>query len=416
MMRVSANALFVVIIISVLCFIITGALINYSFLYKGHIYTDRTKIQLQHNIDAATTLVLHAPEKDFMNRTEAVDLFADGQDSVHIKANYWGLFTMFSLETFAPHDTLRRAFLKGRDLPQLCRSAIYLQDRDRPLAVSGITKIKGFCYLPGAGAKKTFVEDDSYHGDTIIFGKVERSSRYMPGVDSVCYDYLNKLADGVFPAGMVITELSEYVHNSFFNPTAFININGGGYLNRANIQGNVFLYASGPLTIAASCKLKDVIIVAPSVKIENGFKGNLQVIAWDSVVVQPACELTYPSAIVLLKKKYKDKPVIRIESGALVEGLLISWQDQDDQKRTLVTIEKNATLKGQVLTNGMACIKGTVNGNVTAYSFYYESKTTQYDNLLLGATIDYTALSKHFTGGYFLQTTNQTNRVLKWLQ
>lgn len=414
-MRVSANALFVVVIISVLCFIITGALINYSFLYKEHIYTDRTKIRLQHNIETATRLVLQAPETAYLNQEKSIDLFSDGQDSVHVKAHYWGLFTMFSLQAFAPHDTLQRAFMKGRDLPDFCKSAIYLQDRDRPLAVSGKTRIKGFCYLPGAGVKKTFVEDDAFHGDTIIHGQTAKSTREMPEIDSARFAYLNKLADGYLPAGMVEIPLGPEIQNSFLDPTVFVHLSGG-YLNRAAIHGNVLLYASGPLTIAASCKLQDVIVIAPFVKVEKGFKGNLQIIAWDSVVVERSCELTYPSSVVLLKKNYKNgKPVIRIESGALVEGLLTSWQDQEDQKRTVILVEKDATVKGQVLTNGMASIKGTVIGNVSAYSFYYETKTTQYDNLLLGATIDYTALSKHFMGGYFLKTTSQTNRVLKWL-
>ena len=395
----------------------TGALINYSFLYKEHIYIDRTKLRLRHNIETATRLVLQSPEKTYLNRNEAVDLFADGEDSVHIKAHYWGVFTMFSLQAFAPHDTLQRAFLKGSDLPAFCRSAIYLQDRDRPLAVSGKTRIKGFCYLPGAGVKKTFVEDDAFHGDTIIHGQTDKSTREMPEIDSARFDYLNKLADGYLPTGMIEMPLDAELENSFLTPTAFINLNSGGYMSRVKIHGNVFLYASSPVVIASSCDLQDVIVVAPSVKIEKGFKGNLQIIAWDSVIVERNCELTYPSAVVLLKKKYADnKPTIRIEAGALFEGLLISWQDQEDQKRTLVLVEKDATVKGQVLTNGMASIKGTVIGNVSAYSFYYETKTTQYDNLLLGATIDYAALSKHFIGGYFLKADGKTNRVLKWLQ
>jgi hypothetical protein len=411
-----ANALFIVLVISLLVALISSSLILVSYHYSTFHYQTRLYKKLLSNARSGINYML-AEEGDLnLNEERIIDLFGKENDSVALKRMNWGVFDLAVVRAFSGNQQVIKILEYGYKPDAESKSAIYLADLNRPLALCGNTLIRGTCYLPESGVKRDYVEGQSFMGDKLIHGETKKSANRLPELKKDITEKLLQLLDNKISSEDFV-QLEEYerdtIRHSFVQKTLLLKQTT--QLSIKNLYGNILITSDTILKISRDAYLEDVIIAARAVEIEPGFKGKLQIFVVDSALVGEDVELTYPSVIGLFKKDFKvTQPFIKMAKGAKINGILFASQSVFDLKQTLISVEKDAFIHGQIYVDGYADIQGKVHGSVFCNKFRLKTPSSLYENYLLNTTIDVTKLSPHFIGSGLLAS-EKKKRVIKWL-
>lgn len=186
-------------------------------------------------------------------------------------------------------------------------------------------------------------------------------------------------------------------------------------LTNKSYEGNMVIVSDKSVLVRSDCKMKDIIVYAPEVEIEAGFKGNLQVFSTGSITVGENVVLAYPSVIGSIIPNNGNVATVTINPGAEIYGAVFAYQEKMNKKNPLIlSIENGAVVKGSVYANGTVQLKGSVYGNLTCDKFSLKTRSGVYDNHLLNATIDQSRLSKHYIGINLVGKFDNRS-FLKWL-
>ncbi|MDF2456905.1 MAG: hypothetical protein K0R51_2898 [Cytophagaceae bacterium] len=420
--KVQAGALFVAVVIAFTIALLTTFLILMAYHFKLQARENIILKRLALNVNSSINLLL-TRETPSSGSLEELDLYGLGEDSVSIKHEYWGVYEVATAKAFSGRYALTKTVQYGYQVHDSSRVAIYLSDLSRPLSICGTTLIKGNCRLPEKGIQTTYIEGKSYNGpNELLTGKVYRSQSTLPPLNKDMLTHLNKLFDKSYMLSSAYKVLENFeadtLIQSFIDSTIVIYMGSHASISNQYFSGNIIFYADESIEVDASAVLENTILVAPAIKIKRDFKGSLQAFATDSVIVEEKCSLNYPSVIGLFKKDHQvQQPHIRIKADALVQGVLFSTQSEEvtDMLQTLITVEKDATLQGQLYADGYADIKGKVLGSVYCNKFVLKTPSSVYENHLLDAVIDYPKLSSHYIGSGLISSAKQKG-IIKWLE
>jgi hypothetical protein len=276
---VKAAALYIVIIISLLIAVISASLLTIAFYYK---LENQRKVRydgLLANLESGSAIVLSENFKE-SEEDQVLDLYGDQTDSVSLNKIKWGVFELHTVRSFELKDTLKRSFLSGTAFTD--QSAIYLSDEDRPLSVSGSTKITGDGELPKAGLKQSYVDGKPYEGKEVIYGAIKDSGREVPLLTD---EVLTAIEDYLMPMEGFEVLPNDSVENSFFNKTMIYKLATGQLNLDYSIKGKVIVVSDTTINIGTAVSLEDVQIYAPAIIVAEGFKGSCQLFARDSIVI-----------------------------------------------------------------------------------------------------------------------------------
>ncbi len=360
--------------------------------YTQRMQQDRFFMQerLVRNCDSGMTLLKADPAR--LLAPTVVDLFDDGTDSVLLSKENWGFFTVATSKAFTSNLGLPQQFQQIALLahPIKDSTALYLADKNKPLSLCGKTVIRGTAHLPRAGVKRAYINGQSYIGSQLIYGEKKRSKRTLPLLDLSAISSLleSKLSTS--------TGLNKQTTHSFEKePIVFEN--NSIYLNNYELKGQILLKANTTIQVAATSILEDVILVAPQIIIENGFKGRIQAIASDSIIVGENCEFNYPSVLCLWDKVDASSiDLIHLGAGTTLNGALIARDEDRGQKPITIRLEDSTTVHGNLYLEGVLQLKGTVHGSVYTEGFVLKTASSVYDNHILSATIDVRKRSPYY--------------------
>ncbi len=298
-------------------------------------------------------------------------------------------------------------------------TALYLADQDKPLSLCGNTLIKGTCYLPKAGVKRAYIEGQSFSGDKLIDGPVKESQREIPEINKELIKSITSFAQKAvsdIPASTGEEAGQDSIINSFENNTICIVSTGPLRIDRKVYHGNIALISRKSIKISAGADLKDIILFAPRIEIEENFSGNLQAFATDTLIVGKKCKLAYPSVMGLISKNKTGSPMLLVGEETEIAGAVFAIQEEKKDIPVLVKVilEKNAKLTGQLYTDGVLDLKGIVYGTVLCSRFILSTPSSVYENHLLNAIIDNSKLSPYYAG---IQLTKNVSvkKIVKWL-
>jgi hypothetical protein len=410
---VRANALFIVLVISLLIALISSSLILVSYHYSTIHFQARLYKRLLSNAQSGINYLL-AEEGDLnLNEEKILDLYGKEKDSISLKRMNWGIFDLAVVRAFSGNQHVIKVLEYGYKPDGETKSAIYLSDMSWPLILSGNTLIKGNCYLPKSGVKGGVIENLNFAGVKLINGEIRESKESLPTLKT---DIKNKLVDLIEKKyrmedfDLITNAESDTIRRSFAERTVLLKQHTR--LGIKNLIGNIIIVSDTILKIDRNSILEDVIIVAKAVEVENGFKGRLQIFATDSILLNSNVELQYPSVVGLLKRDIKVMhPFVKILRGCKINGVVFSTQILMDSKQPCVYLEKDALVHGLIYVDGIADIQGVVYGSVLCNKFRYKSD----ENFLVNATIDVTKLSPHFVGSGLL-ISEKKKRVIRWLE
>lgn len=410
-----ARILIYVLGISTVIATIIGALIVLNTIRQSQYQLLHQEKSLLNNVDSGIELLLDLP-----NHTASktiFDLYNTTTDSIIIEKKYWGVYTLGHLtaikHTIQGRRLIHKDLLLGGDLLDEQKSALYLTGINTPLFVGGTTQIRGDAYLPISGIKAAMINGVNYKGNKLLYGKKKNNTRFLPPrnkalIDSLLYN---------FQYSAQKTNFEQYKIYSFGENARIIS-GQDIYLDGLNLKGNIIVKADSTVIISANNKIEDILVFAPKVIIESGFKGNLQVFAKKEITVEENVFLNYPSALVLFKDLDMTdliQPKIAIGKQCKIQGVI--WLEELKINRTkgLVSIDENTLIEGQIIANGFVDLKGSVYGNISCTGFFLKTAASVYENHLFNATIDANQLNPYFISHVIFED-SKSNKIIKWLK
>lgn len=345
---------------------------------------------------------------------------------IKVIEEFWGVFLKTtSVSKIKKNTFIKQALVGGYYEPEE-RPALFLQDNNRPLVVVGITHIEGKAYLPKQGIRTGNISGTPYYGKSLVYGPSLSSKDHLPEMNTAIDMHLKELLHGTFNSGNGVVKSFEgerQLTNSFQEPTIYLLGNGSITLNEASFIGNICLISDRKITVPSQCKLKDVVLIAPEIVIQDGVKGNFQAIAKEKLTVGKNCVLSYPSTLIIRQDEKKPSTdsgalpepyQLLVDENSVINGLVVFLGNDDTPNyRTQVLIEKNAEVRGQLYCTMNTELKGTVYGSVFTKGFVANQFGSIYQNHLYNARIEEEKLPAFFAG--MLLENQKSKKVAKWL-
>jgi hypothetical protein len=409
-----ASALYVVIVIALVIAIFCASLISTAYFYRLEFQKNLQYERLLNNLNSGTALMLSINFNQY-DSDILMDLPGDETDSIGIRKEKWGAYDVATVHAFTLRDTLKKAFMMADYVNDPL--VMYVSDEDRPISISGATKITGDALLPKAGIKKAYVEGRPYSGGKILIrGTIKDSKRTLPDLNSERLTFIEQFLDDSTSSGI---SHGYSLLNSFFSSAQIIRIKkSNASLGNVTLRGKIIVLCDTILKISRNTNLQDVLVFAPSIVIENGFRGSCQLFARDSIVSGKNSVFNYPSCMGIIKlpdSETQSKVVLGINS--FFSGILFSYEKTRSDLQTQVSLGKNSRVKGEIFASGFIKMDKPVSieGKVSCNRFIIQTQTTLYENYLIDISLNRKALSKYYLSSSLFSGNKPDRRILKWL-
>jgi hypothetical protein len=409
------HALFAIFIIGALL----TTMLSMSFFQKKVAIRFDQKNRLIENIQSVTELV----ESGYpvSQNGEFLDLFNNGTDSVYLISRSWGLFNLVAVKAQRNQFSKSRTFFVGQFIDPSKRKSLYLADRNQALKLTGQTKIDGKVMLPQKGVERGYINGSNYNGEKLVYGTTSTSDKSLPEFNAALQQQnMQYLNGGLLPTDSLVAMPQPFdsLSHPFTENTIVINQSGWLFLDQLHISGNVMIRSDKAITIRNTSTLSEVLLYAPYIEIETGFKGNVQCFATDSLKVMELVHLDYPSTLAVLDdQKLNEVKKLEIGVGSIIQGQVLIYDEfVDFRKLPILALAEESIIEGEVYSNGFTEAKGTIHGSIYTRKFLLRTPSSSYENYLKDAVINSDGLSKYFLGGKLINNGEYQNSILKWVE
>lgn len=399
---IRAAALSYAIVFSLLIGLVCSGILFISSSQKRIEVTHNTKERLLFDSYSAIQLARFSDKKKNVFNHE------NGDTSKTIEIQ-WGGFTVFSTHTFHGAQFKNRSALVGeKTLQQL--PALYLPGKIGSLKLSGDTRLEGKVYVPNKKIERANIAGQSYKHDKLVFGEIFKAENDLPKLKSA----VRNLTISSFSSDLIkqAFKARDSVY-SFQDPTTlYTSLSALNIENK--ISGNVIIHSFDSIYVTSESKLKGVILVAPKIRIQSGFKGDIQAVVHESIVLEEGVVLEYPSTIVLneLAERLEDNErYVILEKGAeLRGGILVTSQKKDFRRPPSVKLNHETVVSGIVYVNGQIELHGNIIGSLFTESIRLNVGGGRYSNHLMDVIISADRVPKDFLYPSWLET-EKKNRL-----
>ncbi|MDF2432859.1 MAG: hypothetical protein JWP44_2490 [Mucilaginibacter sp.] len=414
-----ASALYIVIIIALVIGLICSSLIVAAYFYKIQYQQKIRYDKLANNLSSGVNILLAGDDTAY-NKGKTFSLFGGDADSISIEKTTWGLYDVGIVKAFIQKDTLYKTFSIGYVLDSTKWAALYLTDNDIPLSVSGKMLIKGNAYLPKAGITQANIDGKEYQGDKqMVIGHKYLSERTMPSLNK---DRLQELLLLEQKHSGDTSLKTDSMKCSYLSAVHLFSLNKKKtVLNNVKLDGNIILISDTLLIIDSSAMLNNIIVYAKSIIVKNGFHGNCQLFASDSIHIESNCKFDYPSALGILRTNASVAgtfPQITIDSNINFKGIIFTYERNKSSIGATITIGKNVVITGQIYSQSILKFtdSSVINGSVYTNSFVYKKNYKYYPNYLIDAQINVQSLSPYYLTSDLLPVAGKRKKILQWLE
>ncbi|WP_415061082.1 hypothetical protein [Flavobacterium sp.] len=338
----------------------------------------------------------------------------------------WGIFEKGWVETSYRTKKFKKIGLIGSCFKDQNTPALYLKETFKPLVLVGNTEIRGLSFLPEQGVKSGNIAGESYYGTQLIYGPTQKSGVKLPEIKKSVKVFVSKFISGEFQLANqnYIENGNTKKTNSFFNPTKYIKSSQRITLENCSLTGNIIVKSDTLVTIKKSAMVRDIIVMAPYIEIEEGFNGNLQVFSTKSIRIQKKCILNYPSALILVNQEKEvanytsPNNQIFIDSGTIVSGTVCYFSTSvENNFGTQVVLQPQSQVKGELYCEGNIEVMGWINGTLYAHQFVSNKAGSVFMNHLFNAKITSDEIQPEFAGILFQnkQQISKKKSIIKWL-
>ncbi|WP_430412797.1 hypothetical protein [Kordia sp.] len=363
--------------------------------------------------------------QDFSTARDTSFIVVDEDKNITSKyhRSYWGMFGKVYSQSKAKTKTFEKIALVSGWQTVTDRTSLYLKETNRSLILVGNTKIQGKAYLPKRGVRAGNISGNSYYGSQLIYGNILRSNETLPKLPKKLVDQIEVLQHMSLPISnedYIDIQVNKSYTNSFTKPTKTIYAKGLLAIFNVKLIGNIIVRSDTKVKIAASSVLKDVLIIAPEIEIEDNTNGVFQAIASINITIGKNCMLTYPSALVIRAEddlesnsNQEVKKHIFIDENTTIRGMICYLQDKTNNRfEPQLLVTKNTIIEGFVYCQQQMELIGSVYGSVYTSGFITKQFGSVYQNHIYKGTISSTELMDSYVGFPF---ENLDYKVAKWL-
>jgi hypothetical protein len=346
-----------------------------------------------------------------------VDLFGDGEDSVQIVRKPWGVFDAVVLTARKGpfRDTV--VAMIGSSFSPVNQAALYLTDENVPLAVNDDAQVRGAAWLPRKGDVRpaSLPLLGARRTGEPVSGKVQTSQASLPVASDSALTRLREYAslqlEKLVPPGSRPTaELTSATHSFLGQPVVWYHEKA--FTVRRAAAGQVVIVSSQRLTIEATSRLDNVLLVAPTIIVKAGFQGRVQLLARDTVLVEENCRLAYPSAVCAYGKG--KLALVSLGAGSRLQGVAIAATAVPSLLGA-VRLTPTTTVEGQIFSTGIVENCGTMRGALMCRRLLYHAVGSYFENYLVNCTLDRATLPPAFLSTRLLNP-GSSNGVITWLK
>jgi len=352
-----------------------------------------------------------------------MDLEDESFKSVTVRQDTWGAFQRISSYSKIKTFEFNKIALIGDGMPKTNRTALYLENTNKPLVVVGTTRIEGDAYLSDKGIRPGNISGQSYYGTALLYGDMKLSSQQLPQLDK---DILNTIKtyqddmDGYSNDQFFSLDTMRSYSNSFFDPVRIAYSTNAIILDYKALNGHVIVKSETSINVTTTSHLKDIILIAPKIIIDDDAKSNFQAIATDSIIVGENVQLSYPSALVLSPKKQSDSNEentntnqIIINKNSTLKGIVLSLgRKKLNNYNAQIQIKETANIHGELYCKGNVELEGTVYGSVYSSGFVAHQNGSVYQNHIYNGKILANDLTNQYVGLVF---NNGNKQIMQWL-
>lgn len=413
---IKASALHLTLVIVLVITVFLGSLIYLHFFYRSEEQRMDRWDALEQDIQAGIAMALSA---DFPHSLGDSLLLSPltWQDSLRIAKKSWGFFDAVSVYAWRGADSLKRGFLSGIQVRD--STALYIVDEDRPLSISGKAVIQGIAFIPQSGIRPAFVDGEYYQGiEKMVDGQIRESRQTFPDFETERIAIIKNLYDRVLSG---TTELPPNPDNqaTFFGKTRYAPLKAGAPLLADSVSGNRIIIADSAVNIPAGTRWEDAILIAPYIKLEDGFAGSGQFIAFDSLAVGKDVTLRYPSVVALLTADSTNTPLtMRIGENSQIQGLVLLHRKDLLEGMDMLEIHENVSVEGELVSFGLLKYTAplTVHGGVYAQRLVTQRPSSLYENYLININFENGRRHPHYIAPFFWKSDRPASqKIVKWL-
>jgi hypothetical protein len=420
--RLPSGALQFTIFVSVVIALLLAAVMLLAYTHGFFIKQSKAIIE---NIQMADSGIAALKTEDITGDTIALTLKDDKGQEVKMHLSHWGIFEKAFVETTHRKKKFVKCCLMGCGLLRTKRPALYLAETYSPLAVVGNTEIRGMAFLPQQGIRQGNISGNSYYGSQLLYGEMQKSEMELPKLK---YDHRKDLGHYLYdqqPIGKANTIpliSGSRLVNSFNDPVKVSLSAETVLLDNVSLSGNIILRSATKIVIRKNSSLKDIIVAAPVIEVEDGFKGSFQAIANTTIKIGKNCLLSYPTALILIEKEQAEVTAIPSEidnkifvgTGSEVRGSICYLKVMEKQPDHKVNIfaDTRSVIMGEIYCEGNLELKGNAIGTVYTRQFLTNEAGSIFVNHLYNVKIESDKLPEAF-GGILFENASKT--VMKWL-
>ena len=335
--------------------------------------------------------------QDELPVSKTIDLFGTGMDSVYRDVKPYGLFYSLNIQSFHGIDTISKIYLLGKKNVKKHKTALYLKNSNKVLGVCGKTKLTGDISISERGIERTYIEGQNYTGRKLFYGNKTVSKNNIPNLQSSSLLAI----ENAFSPSEVFIDFPED-KDSIIGSVKPLNLQlNKPFVLDQFIRGVVFIKSTSQLIISSNSNIRDCIIQAPSIMVENGFKGSFQGFATDSIIVGAYSNLMFPSNLILNNIKIGAQPsrIVVGEESEVSGNLALLQKALQLRNNGIITVKKGAVVNGEVYSqSGLELKECVVNGMVVTNNLYLKTRSSSYVNQLLNVEIDVSKLDSNHIG------------------
>jgi cytoskeletal protein CcmA (bactofilin family) len=416
--KVFSGALQFTIFIGVIIALILAGLVMLQNTHNFFIQQSKATIE---NIQLANSGISFLKQQDYLiTDTTAIEKLSDMNQKVEVQSSQWGIYEKAIVKTTHRKKIFYKSALLGTQIDDVKRPNLFLQDNFKPLVVVGNTLLKGNIFLPGQGIKSGYIAGESFYGLELLSGNSYKSDTKLPELKIWFKKGIENLSNQEFsPKNYVGGNEMIKCKNSFIKPTKMWYSKAEILLNNTDLTGNIIVKSDSKITINNTATLKDIILIAPIIIIQDGVSGNFQAIASKQLKVGRDCKLSYPSALVFMQEKNESRDFqkfgvpIFIDINTEIRGSVLYLKStQELDFKTQICLDEATIVKGEVYCEGNFELKGKVVGSVYAQQFIVNKAGTVFINHIYNGQIVNDNFPEAFCGLLF-----KDNRkgVAKWM-
>lgn len=310
----------------------------------------------------------------------------NGPSYINIKKSPWGVYNTISVKgcykgLLKSKTVLTSQIVSRKELPVLI-----VKNARNVVSITGKTDIIGNIFTPKGYLERAYIENKTYINKKISNGKVFKSSSYKPNFDAKLFEnrFNNLYKNSNNESTISRFPNSDSLNVSFYDETETIYSNKEIILNNIAITGNIIIKSDSLVVIRNSCKIQNAIILAPIITVESGFKGSVQLIASDSIVLDKNVELTFPSSIVLYQSKIRT-PSITLNNNCKVYGSIYAYMPNNSNSNSLIIVNPNTEIIGSIYSNSIVDFRGIMNGVLICNKVVASTKSSFYEDVIIDA-------------------------------